>query len=87
MASIVTRNLSDQILDLVRDRIVSGQVSADLPIRQDALAAERAASIRQSAHRAVLGITFGAFAFIRYDRADAASIDLVEREFRCEHPP
>ena len=37
------------------------------PIRQDALAAERAASIRQSAHRAILGNTFGAFAFIRYD--------------------
>ena len=67
MASIVIRNLSDQIFDLVRDRIVSGQVSADLPIRQDALAAERAASICQSAHRAILGITFGAFAFIRYD--------------------
>jgi len=40
MASIVTRNLSDQIFELVRERIVSGQVSADLPIRQDALAAE-----------------------------------------------
>jgi len=40
MASIVARNLSDQIFDLVRERIVSGQVPADLPIRQDSLAAE-----------------------------------------------
>lgn len=38
--SIVVRNLSDQIIDLVRDRILSGEVHPDLPIRQDALAAE-----------------------------------------------
>ena len=38
--SIVVRNLSDQLVELVRDRILSGEVSADLPIRQDALAAE-----------------------------------------------
>lgn len=38
--SIIVRNLSDQIVDLVRDRILSGEVPVDLPIRQDALAAE-----------------------------------------------
>lgn len=37
---LVVRNLSDQIVDLVRDRILSGRVRADQPIRQDALAAE-----------------------------------------------
>lgn len=40
MSSIVVRNLSDQLVELVRDRIVSGEVPADQPIRQDALAAE-----------------------------------------------
>lgn len=40
MSSIVVRNLSDQLVELVRDRILSGEVTADLPIRQDALAAE-----------------------------------------------
>lgn len=40
MATIISRNLSDQVFDLVRERIVSGQVTADHPIRQDALAAE-----------------------------------------------
>ncbi len=40
MSSIVVRNLSDQLVELVRDRILSGEVIADLPIRQDALAAE-----------------------------------------------
>lgn len=40
MTSIVVRNLSDQLVELVRDRILSGEVPADLPIRQDALAAE-----------------------------------------------
>lgn len=40
MSSLVVRNLSDQLVELVRDRILSGQVSADKPIRQDALAAE-----------------------------------------------
>lgn len=36
----VARNLSDQLAVLVRDRILSGQVAPDRPIRQDALAAE-----------------------------------------------
>lgn len=40
MSSLVVRNLSDQLVELVRDRILSGEVIADLPIRQDALAAE-----------------------------------------------
>ena len=40
MASIIVRNLSDQLVELVRDRILSGEVPAELPIRQDALAAE-----------------------------------------------
>lgn len=40
MSGIVVRKLSDQLVELVRDRILSGEVSADLPIRQDALAAE-----------------------------------------------
>ena len=38
--SIIVRNLSDQLVDLVRDRILSGLVLDDRPIRQDALAAE-----------------------------------------------
>ena len=38
--SIVIRSLSDQLVELVRDRILSGEVSPDQPIRQDALAAE-----------------------------------------------
>jgi DNA-binding GntR family transcriptional regulator len=40
MASLVVRNLGDQLVDLVRNRILSGAASPDLPIRQDALAAE-----------------------------------------------
>lgn len=40
MSSIIVRNLSDQLVELVRDRILSGRVHADLPIKQDALAAE-----------------------------------------------
>jgi DNA-binding GntR family transcriptional regulator len=40
MRAIVVRNLSDQLVELVRERILSGEVSPDLPIRQDALAAE-----------------------------------------------
>lgn len=40
MSSIVVRNLSDQLVELVRDRILTGEVPPDLPIRQDALAAE-----------------------------------------------
>ncbi|MBZ6377698.1 GntR family transcriptional regulator [Pacificimonas flava] len=38
--SLVVRNLSDQLIELVRDRILSGRVPTDAPIRQDALAAE-----------------------------------------------
>ncbi|MES2290836.1 MAG: GntR family transcriptional regulator [Pseudomonadota bacterium] len=38
--TIIVRNLSDQLVSLLRDRILSGQVNNDLPIRQDALAAE-----------------------------------------------
>ncbi|MCJ8157776.1 GntR family transcriptional regulator [Sphingomonas sp. LaA6.9] len=37
---LIVRNLSEQIFDLVRDRIVSGSVPANLAIRQDALANE-----------------------------------------------
>lgn len=40
MSSIVVRNLSDQLVELVRDRILTGEVPPDLPIRQDALAAD-----------------------------------------------
>ncbi|MBW8296326.1 GntR family transcriptional regulator [Sphingopyxis sp.] len=40
MSTIVIRNLADQLAELVRDRILSGEVPDDLPIRQDALAAE-----------------------------------------------
>lgn len=38
--SIIIRKLSDQLVELVRDRIISGEVAPDGPIRQDALAAE-----------------------------------------------
>lgn len=38
--SLIIRNLSDQLVDLVRDRILSGAVLPDTPIRQDALAGE-----------------------------------------------
>lgn len=40
MATLVVRNLPDQLVDLVRDRILNGTVPVDQPIRQDALAAE-----------------------------------------------
>ena len=40
MSSIIVRNLADQLVELVRDRILSGEVPPDLPIRQDALATE-----------------------------------------------
>ncbi|WP_129794412.1 GntR family transcriptional regulator [Sphingosinicella sp. CPCC 101087] len=40
MDSLIVRNLGDQLVDLVRNRILSGAASPDLPIRQDALAAE-----------------------------------------------
>jgi DNA-binding GntR family transcriptional regulator len=38
--SIVIRNLSDQLVSLVRERVLAGAVPPDHPIRQDALAAE-----------------------------------------------
>ncbi|UIJ46767.1 GntR family transcriptional regulator [Sphingomonas cannabina] len=38
--SLTVRNLSDQLVDLVRDRILSGGVLPGSPIRQDALASE-----------------------------------------------
>lgn len=40
MSKLVIRNLSDQLVDIVRDRILNGIVPADQVIRQDALAAE-----------------------------------------------
>ncbi len=40
MASIVVRNLSYQLVDVLRDRILAGLVSNDHAIRQDALASE-----------------------------------------------
>ena len=38
--SLVVRTLADRIFDVVRDKIVAGSLTADMPIRQDALAAE-----------------------------------------------
>jgi len=38
--SLVIRNLSDQLVDVVRDRILSGVVLPNSPIRQDTLASE-----------------------------------------------
>lgn len=38
--AIIVRNLSDQLVELLRDRIVTGRVAPDGPIRQDSLAAE-----------------------------------------------
>ncbi|HZV08428.1 MAG TPA: GntR family transcriptional regulator, partial [Novosphingobium sp.] len=38
--SIVIRSLSDQVFDVLRERILAGQVPTSSPIRQDALAAE-----------------------------------------------
>lgn len=38
--SIVVRTLSEQIFEIVRERIVSGTLATDKPVRQDALAAE-----------------------------------------------
>ncbi|MDR6786905.1 DNA-binding GntR family transcriptional regulator [Sphingomonas sp. BE138] len=40
MTGIIVRNLSEQLVDLVRERILAGQVEGDRAIRQDALAAE-----------------------------------------------
>jgi DNA-binding GntR family transcriptional regulator len=38
--TLIVRNLSDQLVSLLRDRILSGRVLEDQPIRQDALASE-----------------------------------------------
>ncbi|GGO89685.1 GntR family transcriptional regulator [Stakelama pacifica] len=38
--SIVVRTLSEQVFEIIRERIISGQLRKDAPIRQDALAAE-----------------------------------------------
>lgn len=38
--SIVVRNLAEQLVDVVRDRILTGVVAPDRPIRQDALASD-----------------------------------------------
>ncbi|KZE12130.1 MULTISPECIES: GntR family transcriptional regulator [Sphingomonas] len=40
MTGIVVRNLSEQLVVLLRDRILAGRIDADRAIRQDALAAE-----------------------------------------------
>ena len=40
MTALTIRNLSEQLVELVRDRILSGAVSPEVPIRQDSLAAE-----------------------------------------------
>ena len=40
MTGIIVRNLSEQLVDLVRDRILTGKVEGDRAIKQDALAAE-----------------------------------------------
>lgn len=40
MAALIVRTLSNQLVDLVRDRILSGEAAPDMPIRQDALASE-----------------------------------------------
>ena len=40
MVSIIVRTLSERVFDVVREQIVSGRLSTDTPIRQDALAAE-----------------------------------------------
>ena len=40
MTKLIVRNLAEQLVDLVRDRILNGTISADQPIRQDTLAAE-----------------------------------------------
>ncbi|HXC56491.1 MAG TPA: GntR family transcriptional regulator [Rhizomicrobium sp.] len=37
---LVVRSLSDQLLDVIRGRILSGAIAPDAPLRQDALAAE-----------------------------------------------
>ena len=37
---IVVRTLSERVFEIVRERIVTGQLATDMPVRQDALAAE-----------------------------------------------
>lgn len=37
---IVARTLSDRVFEIVRERVISGELRANAPIRQDALAAE-----------------------------------------------
>lgn len=39
-SAVVVRTLSEQAFEVVRERIVSGAIGEDVPIRQDALAAE-----------------------------------------------
>jgi DNA-binding GntR family transcriptional regulator len=38
--SIIARTLSDRVFEIVRERIVTGELRGNMPIRQDALAAE-----------------------------------------------
>lgn len=38
--SLVIKTLSGQVVDIIRNRILSGQVAPNIPIRQDTLAAE-----------------------------------------------
>ncbi|TCP30745.1 GntR family transcriptional regulator [Sphingomonas sp. BK235] len=38
--SIIARTLSDRVFEIVRERIVTGELRGDMPIRQDALASE-----------------------------------------------
>lgn len=40
MTGLIIRTLSDQLVDVVRERILTGAAAADEPIRQDALATE-----------------------------------------------
>ena len=40
MPIIVKAALADQIVDIVRARIIAGEMAADAPVRQDALAAD-----------------------------------------------
>lgn len=40
MSSLVVRTLSERVFEIVRERIVTGQIGTSTPIRQDALAAE-----------------------------------------------
>ena len=38
--SIIARTLSDRVFEIVRERIVTGELRGNMPIRQDALASE-----------------------------------------------